>query len=204
MLGLKLNYVSKRGPGWCCNVMNSIWIYANTWIICNCPVLAKENISYIKSFVQYHHIFSGMKHANTYYSTMRGSGIAFKSMAAMRLAMVLTWWRHRMQIFSAVLALCERNPPVTGKRWCFLWSTPKQMHIIETSVILWPIREPSRSLWRHCNAFSGQDFLRNSTLSWFVLFMRWLQIILIRINPSKKSNYDDQRNTIGFCKLNVF
>ena len=158
-------------------------------------------LNHLSSITIYSRVWSMRIHM---YSTMRGSGIAFKSMAAMRIAMVLTWWRHRMQISSAVLALCERNPPLTGQRWCFLWSTPKQMHIIETSVILWPIREPSRSLWRHCNAFSWQDFLRNSTLIWFVLFMRWLQIILIRINPSKKSNYDDQRNTIGFCKLNVF
>ena len=24
------------------------------------------------------------------------------------------WWRHQMETFSALLALCERNPPVTG------------------------------------------------------------------------------------------
>ena len=27
---------------------------------------------------------------------------------------VLSWWRHQMEIFSALLALCERDPPVTG------------------------------------------------------------------------------------------
>ena len=26
----------------------------------------------------------------------------------------LTWWRHQMETFSALLALCEGNPPVTG------------------------------------------------------------------------------------------
>ena len=26
-----------------------------------------------------------------------------------------TWWRHRMETFSALLAPCERNSPVTGK-----------------------------------------------------------------------------------------
>ena len=25
-----------------------------------------------------------------------------------------SWWRHQMEIFSALLALCEGNPPVTG------------------------------------------------------------------------------------------
>ena len=45
------------------------------------------------------------------------------------------WWRHIMERFSVVLALCERNPPVTSgfpsKRannaelWCFLWCGPQ-------------------------------------------------------------------------------
>ena len=26
----------------------------------------------------------------------------------------LSWWRHRKEKFSALLALCEGNPPVTG------------------------------------------------------------------------------------------
>ena len=46
--------------------------------------------------------------------------------------LLCSWWRHRMEIFSALLALCEGNPPVTGgfsltkandaELWCFLWS----------------------------------------------------------------------------------
>ena len=47
-----------------------------------------------------------------------------------------TWWRHQMETFSALLALREGNPPVTGgipltnasdaDLWCFLWSVPEQ------------------------------------------------------------------------------
>ena len=46
------------------------------------------------------------------------------------------WWRHQMEAFSALLALCALNSPVTGEfpptkasdaeLWCFLWSTPEQ------------------------------------------------------------------------------
>ena len=46
-----------------------------------------------------------------------------------------TWWRHQMEAFSALLALCAGNSPVTGEfphtkasdaeLWCFLWSTPE-------------------------------------------------------------------------------
>ena len=42
------------------------------------------------------------------------------------------WWRHQMEIFFALLALCVWNSPVTGEFpsqrpvtwsfWCFLWS----------------------------------------------------------------------------------
>ena len=43
------------------------------------------------------------------------------------------WWRHQMETFSALLALCAGNSPVTGEfsakarnaeLWCFLWSAP--------------------------------------------------------------------------------
>ena len=27
----------------------------------------------------------------------------------------IAWWRHQMETFSALLALCEGNPPVTGR-----------------------------------------------------------------------------------------
>ena len=48
----------------------------------------------------------------------------------------ITWWRHQMEIFSALLALCAGNSPVTGELgprrkasdaelWCFLWSAPE-------------------------------------------------------------------------------
>ena len=28
------------------------------------------------------------------------------------------WWRHQMEIFSALLALCAWNPPVIKGQWC--------------------------------------------------------------------------------------
>ena len=48
---------------------------------------------------------------------------------------ITKWWRHQMESFSALLALCAGNSPVTGefpsqrpvtrKLWCFLWSAPE-------------------------------------------------------------------------------
>ena len=45
-----------------------------------------------------------------------------------------SWWRHQMETFSALLALCAGNSPVTGEfsrtkasdaELCFLWSAPE-------------------------------------------------------------------------------
>ena len=71
----------------------------------------------------------------------------------------ISWWRHQMKTFSALLAFCAGNSPVTGEFPSqrpvtrsfdfFLWSAPKQtlVQTIETPVI----ETPSCSLWCHCN-----------------------------------------------------
>ena len=74
-----------------------------------------------------------------------------------RTSMYRSWWRHQMETFSALLALCEGNSPVTGgfpsqrpvtRSSDVLWSAPEQTveQTVETPMILYP----SRSLWRHC------------------------------------------------------
>ena len=45
---------------------------------------------------------------------------------------IIPWWRHQMETFSALLALCAGNSPVNSTKasnaelWCFLWSAPEQ------------------------------------------------------------------------------
>ena len=35
----------------------------------------------------------------------------------------ITWWRHQMETFSAILVHCAVNSPVNdAELWCFLWS----------------------------------------------------------------------------------
>ena len=68
-----------------------------------------------------------------------------------------SWWRH--QIFSALLALCAGNSPVTGE-------FPSQKPVTRSFDIFFGLRlnkrsskqsrrrrfeTPSRSLWHHCN-----------------------------------------------------
>ena len=69
------------------------------------------------------------------------------------------WWRHQMETFSAFLALCEGNPPVTAG---FL----SQRRVTRSLDVLFDLRldkrlrkqsrrrwfeTPARSLWLHCN-----------------------------------------------------
>ena len=51
-----------------------------------------------------------------------------------------TWWRHKMETISALLAFGEgnhRSPASDAELWCFLWSAPEQSvkQTIETLVI---------------------------------------------------------------------
>ena len=63
----------------------------------------------------------------------------------------LAWWRHQMETFSALLALCAGNSPVTGE-------FPAQRPVTQGFGVyfdLWLNKRLSKqswgSLWRHCH-----------------------------------------------------
>ena len=71
---------------------------------------------------------------------------------------IFTWWRHQMETFSALLALCAGNSPVTGE-------FPSQRPVTRSFDAFFDLRlnkrlskqsrgwwfeMPSCSLWRHC------------------------------------------------------
>ena len=73
----------------------------------------------------------------------------------------ITWWRHQMETFSALMALCERNSPVTGE-------FPSQRLVTRSFDVFfdlcmdkrlstqswgWWFETPSCPLWRHCNDY---------------------------------------------------
>ena len=75
---------------------------------------------------------------------------------------VSTWWRHQMETFSALLALCAGNSPVSGE-------FPSQRSVMRSFDVFlglrlnnwlskqswgWWFETPSCSLWRHCNDLS--------------------------------------------------
>ena len=72
-----------------------------------------------------------------------------------------TWWRHQMESFSALPALCVGNSPVTGE---FPTQRPVTRNVdVFFDLCLnkrlskhswgWWFETPSRSLWRHWNDF---------------------------------------------------
>ena len=76
-----------------------------------------------------------------------------------RLRLLVTWWRHQMETFSALLSLYARNSPVTGE---FPTQRPVTLSFdaffgLRLSKRLskqsrgWWFETPSCPLWRHCN-----------------------------------------------------
>ena len=71
---------------------------------------------------------------------------------------LFSWWRHQMETFSALLAICAGNSPVPGE-------FPSQRPVTRSFVFFdlrlnkrlskqswcWLFETLSRSLWRHCN-----------------------------------------------------
>ena len=69
------------------------------------------------------------------------------------------WWRHQVETFSAILALCAGNSPVTGE---FPSQSPVTRYFdvffhlclnkrLSRQSWGWWFDTPSRVLWRHCN-----------------------------------------------------
>ena len=71
------------------------------------------------------------------------------------------WWRHQIETFSALLALCAENSPVTGE-------FPAQRPVTRSFYVFfdlclnkrlskqccgWWFETPSNPSWRHCNGF---------------------------------------------------
>ena len=83
--------------------------------------------------------------------------IYFATYIILALVTSISWWRHQMEIFSALLSFCEGNPQETG-------GFPSQRPVTRSFDVffdLWVKRvskqsrrrwfeTPWRSLWRHC------------------------------------------------------
>ena len=72
-----------------------------------------------------------------------------------------SWWRHQMETFSALLAICAGNSPVTGEfpaqrpvpRIFDVFFDLRLNKRLSKQPCGWWFETPSRSLWRHHNAY---------------------------------------------------
>ena len=85
-----------------------------------------------------------------------------------------TWWRHQMEAFSALLAICAGNSSVTGE-------LPAQRSLTRSFDVFFDLRlnkrlskqswgwwfeTLSRPLWRHCNDQGRSHSIPHMVLSW--------------------------------------
>ena len=111
--------------------------------------------------------------------------------------MPCTWWRHQIETFSALLAICTGNSPVTGE---FLSQRPVTRSFdvffdlrlnkrLSKHSWGWWFETPSHSLWRHGNDLtvlaclsSLSEYVWHFTLytwDWSCPLPFWLQVIKI-------------------------
>ena len=94
-------------------------------------------------------------------SAYRGEVLFFQTNPIFRqlLPAVITWWRHQMETFSALLALCAGHSPVTGefsaqrpvtRSFDVFFDLRLNKGLCKQSWGWW-FETPSRSLWRHFN-----------------------------------------------------
>ena len=92
---------------------------------------------------------------------------------------LLTWWRHEMETFSALLAICAGNSPVPGEfptqrpvtRSLDVFFDLRPNKRLSKQTWGWWFETPSCSLWRHCNEF-GNGWLIPS----HILLDMWLVV----------------------------
>ena len=96
-----------------------------------------------------------------------------------------SWWRHQMEPFSALLALCAGNSPVTGE-------FPSQRPVTRSFNVFFDLRlnerlskqwwgwwfeAPSHPLWRNCNVIEGFCWrFYAKGLSW----LWWVRLFIAR------------------------
>ena len=95
------------------------------------------------------------------------------------------WWRHQMETFSALLALCAGNSPVPGefpsqrpvtRGFDVFFDLPPNKRLSKQSWGWW-FETLSCSLWRHCNVISNSDI---SNYQWLRLCLLWLYDVFQR------------------------
>ena len=101
----------------------------------------------------------------------------------------LLWWRHQMEAFSALLALCAENSPVTSEftaqrpvtRSFDVFFDLRLNKRLSKQSWGWWFETPLYSLWRHCNVCRyWNEKCRSGCLQllWCILTLKYIEILL--------------------------
>ena len=82
----------------------------------------------------------------------------------------IAWWRHQMETFAALLALCVGNSPVNSPHKC-QWRGALMFSLICAWKQSWGwlCETPSCSLWRHCDG--KLTLLRDQQRTYHAIFV---------------------------------
>ena len=115
----------------------------------------------------------------------------------LRCIISIPWWRHQMEIFSALLAICAGNSPVTGEfptqrpmtRSFDVYFDLSPNERLSKQSWGWWFETLSRSLWRHRNA-------------WYEFENEWFKITTIYPRINELRYFQGQWNVPSVCGLN--
>ena len=136
-----------------CECLSQMWRYNNRII---------DIYSYINGLIQCWFSLSLLHQSLLlFYHDIFENGVQTKTKLlyqyyALRLTQLHPWWRHQMETFSALLALCAGNSPVTGEfssqrpvTWGFdVFFDLRLNKLLRKQSWGWWFETPSRSLWR--------------------------------------------------------
>ena len=180
LMGLMSNHVSKRGP----------WTLFAIVQITAWSALKIKMLEFRSKFISHFDITT---------TSPRGQYVDVENFAQCLRFFVIwfTWWRHQMEIFSALLAICAGNSPVTGefptkrpvtRSFDVFFDLHPNERLSKQSWGWW-LEMLSSSLWRHRNVrpsfplFSGlphntKNCQMGSVLShWFIMTLTTWKLI---------------------------
>ena len=120
----------------------------------NCPLLNPVLFQHSNIYLATGYKFCVMRVTN-YWTHTKVSPICHHMMTTLEVSS-MTWWRHQIETFSALLAICAGNSPVPGE---FPAVTPS-FHVFFELCLNKPLSKQSwrwwfetlsHPLWRHCN-----------------------------------------------------
>ena len=119
------------------------------------------------------------------------------------------WWRHQMEPFSTLLALCAVNSPVTGE-------FPSQRPVTRSFDVFfdlqlnkrlskqswgWWFEKPSRSLWRNCNGQNDRPLRTTCYTEWKLFLIEKLVVkVQLMIHSSSGNVLEPIRQQVSLLE----